>query len=63
MDEAGLIEGQGANSYVIGTAKKRLILAKKPTSRTWTSFIEYISATGVYLPATVIYKGVYVQQQ
>ena len=34
MDEAGLIEGQGANGYVVGTARKRSIQAKKPASRT-----------------------------
>ena len=63
MDKAGLMEGLGANGYAVGSSKRRSITAKKADSRTWISFIEYISATGVALDPAVIYKGKNVQQQ
>lgn len=63
MDEAGLLEGQGGNGLVLGSAEKRSIRKKQPGSRTWTSFIECISATGRHLPPLVIFKGKSVQQQ
>lgn len=63
MDEAGLMEGLGSNGYIVGNSRRRAITAKKPDSRTWITFVECISATGVYLPPVVIYKGKTVQQQ
>jgi DDE superfamily endonuclease/Tc5 transposase DNA-binding domain len=63
MDEAGIMEGLGENGLVVGSAEKRSIQKKTPGSRTWTSFLECISATGVSLPPLVMFKGKSVQQQ
>ena len=63
MDEAGIMEGQGENGLVVGSAQKRFIQKKQPGSRAWTSFIEAISATGKALHPLVIFKGKSVQQQ
>ena len=63
MDKAGIIEEQGENSLVIGSASKRFIQKKQPGGRVWTLFIESISAAGHYLRPLVIYKGKSVQQQ
>jgi DDE superfamily endonuclease len=63
MDEAGIMEGQGENSLVVGSAGKRFIQKKQPGSRAWTSFIECISATGRALHPLVMFKGKSVQQQ
>ena len=63
MDEAGIMEGQGGNGLVVGSAQKRFIQKKQPGSKAWTSFIECISATGVALLPLVMFKGKSVQQQ
>ena len=63
MDEAGLIEGQGTNGFVLGSESRRAITKKQPGSRVWTTFIEYVSATGAHLDPLVIFKGKSVQQQ
>ncbi|EDO04142.1 hypothetical protein SS1G_06625 [Sclerotinia sclerotiorum 1980 UF-70] len=63
MDEAGIMEGQDLNSMVLGSSKRRFIQKKQPGSRTWTSFIECISATGRALLPLVIFKGKTLQQQ
>ena len=57
MDEAGIMEGQGLNGLVVGSAQKRFIQKKQPGSRAWTSFIKCISATGRALFLLVIFKG------
>jgi len=62
-DEAGLMEGQGSNSLVLGRSEKSIIRKKQPGSRVWTSFIECVSATGSSLPPLVIFKGKSVQEQ
>jgi len=63
MDKAGLIEGLGSNSYVIGSAERRSVTSKKLNSHTWISFIKCISTLRVSLNLVVIYKGAFVQQQ
>ena len=63
MDEAGIIEGQGDNRLVVGSAEKRFVQKKQPSSRAQTSFIECISATGTAIFPLVIFKGKSVQQQ
>lgn len=63
FDEFGLMEGQGLNGLVVGSSATSSMQRKVPGSRSWTSFIECISATGQYLPPTAIFKGVNVQQQ
>jgi len=54
VDEAGIMEGVGDNGLVVGRAETKVILAKQPGSRNWTSFMETISATGVALTPVVI---------
>jgi 4-hydroxybenzoate polyprenyltransferase len=63
MDEAGIMEGQGENGLVVGSAQKRFIQKKQPGSKAWTSFIECISPIGKALLPLVIFKGKSVQQQ
>lgn len=63
MDEYGLMEGLGTNGLVVGSSEVRTTQRKKPSSRTWTSFVECVSATGSFLPPTVIFEGEYIQQQ
>lgn len=63
VDEAGIMEGMGANGLVVGSRDKRVILRKQPGSRAWTSFIECISATGNFLYPLVIFRGKSVQKQ
>jgi len=62
-DEAGIMEGLGENGLVVGTADHKALQKKQPGGRTWTSFIECISATGRFLPPLVIFRGKTVQQQ
>jgi 4-hydroxybenzoate polyprenyltransferase len=57
MDKSGIIEGFGANGLVVRSARKHSIQKKQPSSRAWTSFLEYISATGKALTPLVIFKG------
>ena len=63
MDEAGIMEGQGENGLVVGSAKKRFIQKKQPGSKAWTSFIECISPIGKALDPLIMFKGKSVQQQ
>ena len=63
FDEFGLMEGQGLNGLVVGSSKTRAIQKKDPSSRAWTSFLEYVSATGTVLPPAVVFRGKSVQQQ
>ena len=61
-DEAGIMEGRGENGLVVGTADHKALQKKQPGGRTWTLFIECISATGRFLPPLVIFRGKTVQQ-
>ena len=63
MDEHGIMEGQGGNGLVVGSAAIRAIHQKQPGSRAWTSILECISATGRAISPLVIYKGKTIQQQ
>ena len=51
------MEGVGDNGLVVGRAETKVILAKQPGSRNWTSFMETISVTGVAFIPVVIWKG------
>ncbi|KAL8364922.1 hypothetical protein RB595_004887 [Gaeumannomyces hyphopodioides] len=62
-DEGGLQEGKTGNGLVLGLAEARPLQRKEPGTRTWTSFIECVSATGVALPPLIIFKGKSVQEQ
>ena len=57
MDESGIMEGCGVNRLVVGSSKRYYIQKKQPSSRTWTSFIKCILATGNALLLLVIFKG------
>jgi len=63
MDEAGIMEGYRLNGYIVGHTNRRFVQRKQPGSRSWTSFLECISAIGVKTTLLVIYKGKSVQQQ
>lgn len=63
VDEGGLQEGKTGNGLVLGLSRARPLHRKEPGSRTWTSFIECISATGDRLPPLIIFKGKHVQDQ
>jgi hypothetical protein len=63
MDESGIMEGLGVNGLVVGSSQRRSIQKKQPGSRAWTSFIEYVSASGKALLPLIIFKGKSVQQQ
>ena len=57
IDESSIMESQGVNGLVVRSAEKRSIQKKQPGSYAWTSFIEYISATGKVLTPLMIFKG------
>ena len=63
MDETGILEGQGSNGLVLGSARARNLQKKQPGSRAWITPIECVSATGSAVPPLVIYKGQSIQQQ
>lgn len=63
MDEMGIMEGQGQNGLVVGSAEKQQTIKKHSGIRTWTSILEAINALGKALPPLVIFKGKSVQQQ
>ena len=54
----------GLDSLVVGSSDpKKKALLKSPQSRSWTSFIEAVSATGRALKPGIIFKGKELQQQ
>jgi hypothetical protein len=54
----------GLDSLVVGSSDpKRKALLKGPQSRSWTSFIEAVTATGRVLKPGIIFKGKNLQQQ
>jgi hypothetical protein len=54
----------GLDSLVIGSSDpKRKAFLKGPQSRTWTSFIEAVTARGRLLKPGIIFKGKELQQQ
>ena len=59
------MEGQGVNGLVIGSSQVRpgQVPVKTDSSRSWTSIIECISATGVALNPLVIFKAKSIQDQ
>ncbi|KAM5529027.1 transposase [Fusarium oxysporum f. sp. phaseoli] len=64
VDEGGIMAGFGLDSLVIGSSDpKKKALLKGVQSRTWTSFIEAVTATGRALKPGVIFKGKELQKQ
>ncbi|KAF6524736.1 hypothetical protein HZS61_010531 [Fusarium oxysporum f. sp. conglutinans] len=64
VDEGGIMAGFGLDSLVIGSIDpKRKAFLKGSQSRTWTSFLEAVTATGRLLKPGIIFKGKELQQQ
>ncbi|RKL20918.1 hypothetical protein BFJ72_g14959 [Fusarium proliferatum] len=64
VDEGGIMAGFGLDSLVIGSSDpKKKALLKGVQSRTWTSFIEAVTATGRALKPGIIFKGKKLQKQ
>ncbi|KAL9575810.1 hypothetical protein ACKAV7_000052 [Fusarium commune] len=64
VDEGGIMAGFGLDSLVIGSSDpKRKAFLKGSQSRTWTSFLEAVTATGRLLKPGIIFKGKELQQQ
>ncbi|KAJ0132088.1 hypothetical protein HZ326_24823 [Fusarium oxysporum f. sp. albedinis] len=64
VDEGGIMAGFGLDSLVIGSSDpKRKAFLKGSQSRTWTSFLEAVTATGRLLKPGIIFKGKGLQQQ
>ncbi|OBS16091.1 hypothetical protein FPOA_27761 [Fusarium poae] len=64
VDEGGIMAGFGLDSLVIGSSDpKRKAFLKGSQSRTWTSFIEAVTADGCLLRPEIIFKGKELQKQ
>ncbi|KAM4064314.1 DDE superfamily endonuclease [Hirsutella rhossiliensis] len=64
VDEGGIMSGFGLDSLVVGSSDpKRKTLLKGPQSRSWTTFIEAITADGRALTPGIIFKGKDLQAQ
>ncbi|RKK77648.1 hypothetical protein BFJ71_g16682 [Fusarium oxysporum] len=64
VDEGGIMAGFGLDSLVIGSSDpRRKAFLKGSQSRTWTTFIEAITADGRLLKPGIIFKGKELQQQ
>ncbi|OBS15534.1 hypothetical protein FPOA_12440 [Fusarium poae] len=64
VDEGGIMVGFGLDSLVIGSSDpKKKAMLKGVQSRTWTSFIEAVTATGRALKPGIIFKGKELQKQ
>ena len=57
MDKTSIIEGQGENSLIVGSMDCQKIQKKQSGSKTWISFIEYISVIEKVLYPLLIFKG------
>ncbi|RKL05709.1 hypothetical protein BFJ70_g17078 [Fusarium oxysporum] len=64
VDEGGIMAGFGLDSLVVGSSdpRKKAFL-KGSQSRTWTSFLEAVTATGRLLKPGIIFKGKELQQE
>ncbi|KAH7465234.1 hypothetical protein FOMA001_g17173 [Fusarium oxysporum f. sp. matthiolae] len=64
VDEGGIMTGFGLDSLVIGSSDpRRKAFLKGSQSRTWTTFIEAVTADGRLLKPGIIFKGKELQQQ
>ncbi|EWZ77885.1 hypothetical protein FOXG_22498 [Fusarium oxysporum f. sp. lycopersici 4287] len=64
VDEGGIMVGFGLDSLVIGSSDpKKKAMLKGVQSRTWTSFIGAVTATGRSLKPGIIFKGKELQKQ
>ncbi|EGU73053.1 hypothetical protein FOXB_16437, partial [Fusarium oxysporum f. sp. conglutinans Fo5176] len=64
VDEGGVMAGFGLDSLVIGSSDpRRKVFLKGSQSRTWTTFIEAVTADGHLLKPGIIFKGKELQQK
>ncbi|OBS16728.1 hypothetical protein FPOA_12668 [Fusarium poae] len=64
VDEGGIMAGFGLDNLVIGSSDpKKKAMLKGVQSRTWTSLIEAVTATGRALKPGIIFKGKELQKQ
>ncbi|KAJ3453818.1 hypothetical protein MRS44_018450 [Fusarium solani] len=63
VGEGGIMAGFGLDSLVIGSSDSKKKALKGSQSRTWTSFIEAVTATGRALKPGIIFKGKELQKQ
>ncbi|KAG6996863.1 hypothetical protein FocnCong_v014905 [Fusarium oxysporum f. sp. conglutinans] len=64
VDEGGIMARFGLDSLVIGSSDpRRKAFLKGSQSRTWTTFIEAVTADGRLLKPGIIFKGKELQQQ
>ncbi|KAJ3453209.1 hypothetical protein MRS44_018864 [Fusarium solani] len=64
VDEGGIMAGFGLDSLVIGSSDpRRKAFLKGSQSRTWTTFMEAVTADGRLLKPGIIFKGKELQQQ
>ncbi|KAM5528475.1 transposase [Fusarium oxysporum f. sp. phaseoli] len=64
VDEGGIMAGFGLDSLVIGSSDpRRKAFLKGSQSRTWTSFIEAVTADGRLLKPGIIFKDKELQKQ
>jgi hypothetical protein len=64
-DEGRIMEGQGVNGLIVGSSQIRpgQVPVKTNFSRSWTSIIECVSATGVALSPLVTFEAKSIQDQ
>jgi hypothetical protein len=63
MDETGTQLGASIATKVLGDARKKSTLVKKPNETEWVSVVECISAAGRLIKPLIIFKGKSVQLQ
>jgi hypothetical protein len=63
MDETGTQLGASIATKVLGDAKKKSTIVKKPNETEWVSVIECISSAGKAMKPLIIFKGKSVQLQ
>ena len=63
VDKAGIMAGNGLDGLVLGSAETKKTYLKSPQGRSWTTFIEAITASGKALKPGIIFKGVDLQAQ
>jgi hypothetical protein len=63
MNETGTQLGASIATKVLGDARKKSTIVKKPNRTEWVSVVECISAAGKMIKPLIIFKGKSVQLQ
>lgn len=63
MDEGGIMNGVTRDSLRLGGVETRKAMVKSDQGRSWTTFIEAVTADGRLLEPGIIFKGVNLQVQ